>query len=84
MQDNIELTKNYLYILLTILTILSILASSVIAYALTNDAVQRHNEDIKQLKQDSVECKLISSVIPRIEEDIKEIKADVKQLIKRD
>jgi len=83
MVEKIEITKNYLTIILAILTLISIITSSVIAYALTEDKVQRHEEDIKQLKTDSVECKLISSIIPRIEEDVKEIKNDVKQLIKR-
>lgn len=79
---NAEITKNYLTILLTIITILSIFASSVIAYALTSDSVERHEEDIKQLKADSVECKLISAQIPSLAEDIKEIKEDVKHIIR--
>lgn len=80
---NIEITKNYLVIILTSITILSIFASSVISFTFTDNTVKRHEEEIKQLKVDSIECKLISVQIPLIAEDVREIKQDIKHLMLR-
>lgn len=90
MEDGcITLRNKHIGLILAILTILSICASAVIAYAITNETAKHNQEDIKELKTDVnniqselSELKVQTKAITIISEDIKVIKQDVKDIIK--
>ena len=87
MSENITLTKNGIGILLAILTLLSIFASSVIAYTITNqvtlqnqDEIRTIKEDVRQVNSQITELKTQTAIISLMADDIKDIKQDIKYI----
>ena len=80
----INLSKN-LGLILVILTIISICASAVIAYAITNENTKHNTDDIKDLQIDCKDIKIQVNentinvaILNTIAEDVKEIKEEIK------
>lgn len=91
MADIISIWNKQLGLVLVVLTIISILASAVIAYAVTNETAKHNADDIKDLQAKSDKCtediadlKTSIAILETVAEDVKEIKQDVKELIKGD
>jgi cell division protein FtsB len=87
MSENITITKNGIGILLAILTLLSIFASSVIAYTITNqvtlqnqDEIRTIKEDVRQVNSQITELKTQTAIISLMADDIKDIKQDIKYI----
>jgi len=87
--EEIGITPKSIRLILVILTIISICASAVIAYSVTNETVKHNLSDIEDLK---IICKntiekvnensLNIAVLNTIAEDVKEIKQDIKLINK--
>jgi len=85
--NEIRITSKSIGLLLVILTIISICASAVIAYAVTNETATHNTEEIEDLK---ITCKETTeqvnqntinvAVLKTIAEDVKDIKQDIKLL----
>jgi len=83
--DEFKFTTKTLSLLLVILTIISICASAVIAYSVTNETAKHNSEDINELK---ITCKETTeqvnentinvAVLNTIAQDVKDIKQDIK------
>lgn len=89
MTEEIKIPSKYIGLLLTILTIISIIMSAAIAYAITNETVNYHSaqiqelkEETKVIKQDVSDIKTSIAIFEKVSEDVKEIKQDVKILSK--
>jgi Tfp pilus assembly protein PilO len=88
-EQHFTVTQKQLSMILTVLTIMSILASAVIAYAVTDATVAHNTQEIDTLKaktedinKEVSEIKTNVAVLNVVAEDVKEIKQDVKQLIR--
>ena len=76
------INNKHITFMLGIITILSILASSIIAYTITEEQTKTNIQDIKELEKDVEECKKNTATIEYIAQDVKTIKQDVKEIIK--
>lgn len=86
MAEEIKFTIKSLSIILVILTILSICASAVIAYSVTNETAKHNTGDIQELKLNcketmvKVDANTINvAVLNTIADDVAEIKRDIKE-----
>jgi len=84
--EEIKFTIKSLSIILVILTILSICASAVIAYSVTNETAKHNTGDIQELKLNcketmvKVDANTINvAVLNTIADDVAEIKRDIKE-----
>lgn len=85
----LKITERHLKFFIALFTVVSLVISATVSYALTSHQVEENKYNVKKLEttcsantQELVETKIQLAKLKTIADDVKEIKQDVKELMK--